>query len=40
MLRKIREVNLKTTIVGDYWDRDLAKNANLWLLWIVVENGN
>ncbi|CAK8568429.1 unnamed protein product [Lathyrus sativus] len=39
MLRKVREVNLKTVVVGDYWDRDLGKNADLWLPWIVVENG-
>ncbi|KAI5386149.1 hypothetical protein KIW84_072639 [Lathyrus oleraceus] len=29
MLRKVREVNLKTVVVGDYWDRDLGKNADL-----------
>ncbi|XP_058727159.1 uncharacterized protein LOC131598593 [Vicia villosa] len=40
MLRKVREVDLKTVVVGDYWDRDLGKNADLWLPWIVVENGN
>ncbi|XP_050896029.1 uncharacterized protein LOC127102729 [Lathyrus oleraceus] len=39
MLRKVREVNLKTVFVGDYWDRDLGKNADLWLPWNVVENG-
>jgi hypothetical protein len=39
MLRKVREVNLKTVVVGDYWDRDLGKNADLWLPWNVVENG-
>ncbi|KAI5386158.1 hypothetical protein KIW84_072648 [Lathyrus oleraceus] len=39
MLRKVREVNLNTVVVGDYWDRDLGKNADLWLPWNVVENG-
>ncbi|KAI5386140.1 hypothetical protein KIW84_072631 [Lathyrus oleraceus] len=39
MLRKVREVNLKTVVVGDYWDRDLGKNVDLWLPWNVVENG-
>ncbi|KAI5386131.1 hypothetical protein KIW84_072626 [Lathyrus oleraceus] len=39
MLRKVREVNLKTVVVGDYWDRNLGKNADLWLPWNVVENG-
>ncbi|KAL5071860.1 hypothetical protein RYX36_022747 [Vicia faba] len=39
MLRKVREVDLKTVVVGDYWGRDLGKNADLWLPWIVVENG-
>ncbi|XP_004499040.1 uncharacterized protein [Cicer arietinum] len=39
MLGKAREPNLGTVVVGDYWDRDLGKNADLWLPWIVVENG-
>lgn len=39
MLRKVRKVNLKTVVVGDYWDRDLGKNVDLWLPWNVVENG-
>ncbi|KAL5071859.1 hypothetical protein RYX36_022746 [Vicia faba] len=39
MLRKVREVDLKMVFVGDYWGRDLGKNHDLWLPWIVVENG-
>ncbi|KAI5386157.1 hypothetical protein KIW84_072647 [Lathyrus oleraceus] len=39
MLRKVRKVNLKTVVVGDYWDRDLGKNIDLRLPWNVVENG-
>jgi hypothetical protein len=40
MLREVREMKLGNVIVvGDYWDRDLGRNADLWLPWIVVENG-
>lgn len=40
MLRKVREVKVETVVVGDYWGRDLGRNADLWLPWILVENGN
>jgi len=40
MLRKIREVKVETVVVGDYWGRDLGRNADLWLPWVLVENGN
>jgi hypothetical protein len=40
MLREVREMKLgNVVVVGDYWDRDLGRNADLWLPWIVVENG-
>ncbi|XP_045804317.1 uncharacterized protein LOC123897643 [Trifolium pratense] len=40
MLREVREKKLgNVVVVGDYWDRYLGRNADLWLPWIVVENG-
>ncbi|KAF6151510.1 hypothetical protein GIB67_016322 [Kingdonia uniflora] len=38
MLRKVRESNLRTIVVGD-WDRALGSHADLWVPWIGVENG-
>ncbi|XVE55851.1 hypothetical protein DITRI_Ditri03aG0190600 [Diplodiscus trichospermus] len=38
MLRRAREANLGTLVVGD-WDRALGRHADLWVSWIVVENG-
>ncbi|CAK9177034.1 unnamed protein product [Ilex paraguariensis] len=38
MLRKARESNLGTVVVGD-WDRALGRHADLWVPWIEVENG-
>jgi hypothetical protein len=40
MLREVREVKVETVVVGDYWGRDLGRNADLWLPWVLVENGN
>ncbi|GAU27299.1 hypothetical protein TSUD_05250 [Trifolium subterraneum] len=40
MLREVREMKLgNVVVVGDYWDRYLGRNADLWLPWNVVENG-
>jgi hypothetical protein len=33
-------VKVEIVVVGDYWGRDLGRNADLWLLWILVVNGN
>lgn len=38
MLRKAREANLGTVVVGD-WDRALGRHADLWVPWNGVENG-
>lgn len=38
MLRKAREVNLGTVVVGDF-DRGLGRYADLWVPWTGVENG-
>ncbi|GAB4852236.1 hypothetical protein Ancab_016428 [Ancistrocladus abbreviatus] len=38
MLRRAREANLGTVVVGD-WDRALGRHADLWVPWIRVENG-
>ncbi|XVF39891.1 hypothetical protein PTKIN_Ptkin01aG0069300 [Pterospermum kingtungense] len=38
MLRRAREANLGTVVVGD-WDRALGRHADLWLSWTGVENG-
>ncbi|KAK4274672.1 hypothetical protein QN277_017861 [Acacia crassicarpa] len=38
MLRRAREANLGTVVVGD-WDRALGRHADLWVPWIEVENG-
>ncbi|XP_054819760.1 uncharacterized protein LOC129318819 isoform X1 [Prosopis cineraria] len=38
MLRRAREANLGTVVVGD-WDRALGRHADLWIPWIGVENG-
>ncbi|XP_052202961.1 uncharacterized protein LOC127808453 [Diospyros lotus] len=38
MLRRAREANLGTVVVGD-WDRALGRHADLWVPWIGVENG-
>ncbi|XP_059455632.1 uncharacterized protein LOC132185851 [Corylus avellana] len=38
MLRKAREANLGTVVVGD-WDRALGRHADLWMPWIRVQNG-
>ncbi|XP_027331521.1 uncharacterized protein LOC113846942 [Abrus precatorius] len=38
MLRRARENNLGTVVVGD-WDRALGRHADLWVPWIEVENG-
>lgn len=37
MLRKARESNLGTVVVGD-WDRALGRHADVWVPWIGVEN--
>jgi len=38
MLRRAREANLGTVVVGD-WDRALGRHADLWVPWIRVQNG-
>lgn len=38
MLRRAREANLGTVVVGD-GDRALGRYADLWIPWIGVENG-
>lgn len=38
MLRKAREANLGTVVVGD-WDRALGRHADVWVSWMGVENG-
>lgn len=38
MLRKAREANLGTVVVGDS-DRALGRHADVWVPWIGVENG-
>ncbi|KAL8523168.1 hypothetical protein ACS0TY_013219 [Phlomoides rotata] len=38
MLRKAREANLGTVVVGDRY-RALGKHADVWVPWIRVENG-
>lgn len=38
MLRRAREANLGTVVVGD-WDRALGRHADLWVPWVGVENG-
>ncbi|KAK4599350.1 hypothetical protein RGQ29_009424 [Quercus rubra] len=38
MLRRAREANLGTVVVGD-WDRALGKHADLWVPWVRVEKG-
>ncbi|KAF9621610.1 hypothetical protein IFM89_024556 [Coptis chinensis] len=38
MLRSARESNLQTVVVGDS-DRALGRNADLWVPWLRVENG-
>ncbi|KAK4390544.1 hypothetical protein Sango_2117700 [Sesamum angolense] len=38
MLRKAREANLGTVVVGDR-DRALGRHADVWVPWIRVENG-
>lgn len=38
MLRRAREANLGTVVVGD-WDKALGRHADLWVPWIGVENG-
>lgn len=38
MLRKARDANLGTVVVGD-WDRALGRHADLWVPWVEVENG-
>lgn len=38
MLRKAREANLGTVVIGDR-DRALGKNADVWVAWNRVENG-
>ncbi|KAL7245266.1 hypothetical protein ACSBR2_000561 [Camellia fascicularis] len=38
MLRRAREANLGTVVVGDC-DRALGRHADLWVPWIAVENG-
>ncbi|XVE70122.1 hypothetical protein DITRI_Ditri10aG0046100 [Diplodiscus trichospermus] len=39
MLRRAREANLGTVVVGD-WDRALGRYADLWVSWTEVENGD
>lgn len=38
MLRRAREADLGTVVVGD-WDRALGRQADLWVSWAKVENG-
>ncbi|KAJ7958186.1 C2H2-like zinc finger protein [Quillaja saponaria] len=38
MLRRAKEANLGTVVVGD-WNRALGPHADLWVPWIGVENG-
>ncbi|XP_059289910.1 uncharacterized protein LOC132043436 [Lycium ferocissimum] len=38
MLRRAKEANLGTVVVGD-WDRALGRHADLWVPWTGVENG-
>ncbi|KAK4342525.1 hypothetical protein RND71_038341 [Anisodus tanguticus] len=38
MLRRAKEANLGTVVVGD-WDRALGRHADLWVPWNGVENG-
>lgn len=38
MLRKARDANLGTVVVGDQ-DRALGRHADVWVPWIRVENG-
>ncbi|KAI3522178.1 hypothetical protein L1887_11660 [Cichorium endivia] len=38
MLRRARASNLGTVVVGD-WDRALGRQADLWVPWNKVENG-
>ncbi|PON94232.1 PIN domain-like containing protein [Trema orientale] len=38
MLRRAREANLGTVVVGD-WDKALGQHADVWVPWIGVENG-
>ncbi|KAH7523655.1 hypothetical protein FEM48_Zijuj06G0035000 [Ziziphus jujuba var. spinosa] len=38
MLRRAREANLGTVVVGD-WDRALGRHADVWVSWMGVENG-
>ncbi|KAM6584662.1 hypothetical protein CsatB_011664 [Cannabis sativa] len=38
MLRKARDANLGTVVVGD-WDRALGRHADVWVPWTGVENG-
>ncbi|XP_004498877.1 uncharacterized protein [Cicer arietinum] len=38
MLRRAREANLGTVVVGDV-DRVLGRDADLWVPWTAVENG-
>lgn len=38
MLRRAREANLGTVVVGD-WDRALGRHADLWVPWVRVEKG-
>ena len=38
MLRRAREADLGTVVVGD-WDRALGRHADLWVPWSGVENG-
>ncbi|KAK7310278.1 hypothetical protein RJT34_07690 [Clitoria ternatea] len=39
MLRRAREANLGTMVVGDM-DKALGRHADLWVPWIGVENGD
>lgn len=38
MLRRAREANLGTVVIGD-WDRALGRQADVWVSWLGVENG-
>ena len=38
MLRRAREANLRTVVIGD-WDRALGWHADLWVPWVQVQNG-
>ncbi|KAJ7966589.1 C2H2-like zinc finger protein [Quillaja saponaria] len=38
MLRRAKEANLGTVVVGD-WDRALGRHADLWVPWTGVEKG-